>query len=406
MQLGRGFMRGIGRLLGFSLLTACGASSLDGAVNPSERASARLAELVEDGLPGVQYVVVDDHGVVFEAALGVRDVESNEKMLPSTLQMAYSVTKVVTAVAAMQLVDQGKLELDRSLTTYYTEHPYGEGVTIRSLLAQTSGVPNPMPLDWFVVEGAALDRNAKLRALLSENAELEHEPGSAYAYSNLSYFLLEKAIERASGRDYAEYVAQHVFTPLSVTKGDATFELGDPGRSATGHSPRYSLSSLIVQWMAPSEYFIGSKDGWKRTARVTPYGRGYGGLFTNASSLGKLLSDLLREEPTVLTRRARDRMLTPQHTTDGETIPMTLGWVTGELDGARYFGKQGGGLGFHGNVRLYPDRKLATVLLANRTELTAGAIDARSDELDAIFVHARSRKEPLSRRTDSGRVSP
>lgn len=393
-------MRAIGQLFGFCLLTACGASSLDGAADPRERTASRLAELVQDELPGVQYVVVDERGVVFETALGVRDVQSRAAMQRTTLQMAYSVTKVVTAIAAMQLVDQGKLELDRSLTSYYPEHPYGDDVTIRSLLAQTSGVPNPMPLDWFAVEGTRVDRDEKLRALLRDNAELDHEPGSAHAYSNLSYFLLEKAIERASGLDYAAYVERNVFSPLAVPVTDATFVLPEPARLATGHSPRYSLSSLVVQWMAPSEYFVGTSGSWRRTARVTPYGRGYGGLFTNAASFAKLLSDLLRDEPAVLTRRARDEMFSVQRTTSGETIAMTLGWVTGELEGVRYFGKQGGGLGFHGNVRVYPDRKLATVLFANRTELTAGAIDARSDELDSNFVRTAPPEDAASDRTD------
>jgi hypothetical protein len=197
-----------------------------------------------------------------------------------------------------------------------------------------------------------------------------------------------------------------VFAPLSIGGSDASFSLGEAVRSATGHAPRYSLSSWVVQWLAPSEYFVGTTGSWKRTARVTPYGRGYGGLFTNAATLATLLSDLLRDEPRVLSAGARDQMLTPQRTTGGEPIAMTLGWVTGELDGVRYFGKQGGGLGFHGNVRLYPDRKLATVLLANRTELTAGAIDARSDELDAVFVNAATTGDgPPTGRTDSGRAS-
>jgi hypothetical protein len=58
----------------------------------------------------------------------------------------------------------------------------------------------------------------------------------------------------------------------------------------------------------------------------------------------------------------------------------------GDLDGVPYFGKQGGGLGFHGNVRLYPTTGLATVFLANQTEVTQGPIDERSDSLDRNFV--------------------
>jgi CubicO group peptidase (beta-lactamase class C family) len=363
---------------------------------------------VEDELPGVQYVVVSDEGVIFEAALGVRDVLSGKPMQRDTLQMAYSMTKAITAVAAMRLVQERKLELDRPLSEYYPAHPYGEGVTIRSLLAQTSGVPNPMPLDWFSPEGESFDRKATLKALLSENAELEHEPGTAYAYSNISYFLLEAAIERASGLDYAEYVERHVFGPLSVAPNNVRFTLGEPERSATGHSRRYTFMNLFAHVMAPSEYWADPHGPWSRAARLMPHGRGYGGMFTNAATLASLLSDLLRDEPRVLRRAVRDQMFTQQKTNDGEAIHMTLGWVVGEVAGERYYGKQGGGLGFHGNLRVYPDRKLATVLLANRTELSASPIDARSDELDAIFLAAGAAPSAsvTTRRTGSERASP
>ena len=54
-----------------------------------------------------------------------------------------------------------------------------------------------------------------------------------------------------------------------------------------------------------------------------------------------------------------------------------LGWVIGETNGVAYFGKQGGGLGFHGNIRLYPSLGIGTALLVNSTEVSAGPIDAR-----------------------------
>jgi D-alanyl-D-alanine carboxypeptidase len=116
-----------------------------------------------------------------------------------------------------------------------------------------------------------------------------------------------------------------------------------------------------------------------------PHGRGYGGLFANAAALAEVLRDLLRDDSRLLGAEAKEQMFTVQRT-DEEPIAMTLGWVIGSLNGVQYFGKQGGGLGFHGNLRLYRERGLATVLIANRTELSAGPIDARSDELDAAFL--------------------
>jgi hypothetical protein len=131
---------------------------------------------------------------------------------------------------------------------------------------------------------------------------------------------------------------------------------------------------------------------------VRSLGRACGGLFCSASALAPVLQDLLRDRPTLLSADARDAMLAEQHTADGEPTAATLGWVIGELNGARYFGKQGGGLGFHGNVRIYPEHGVTTVLLANRTEISPGPIDARSDLLDVGFVTQGRRLTRVSSR--------
>ena len=181
---------------------------------------------------------------------------------------------------------------------------------------------------------------------------------------------------------------RHAATPLSIAPENLSFSPAPPERSATGHSRRYSVMNLVAHFMSPSAYWSDPSGSWSRTARVVPHGRSYGGAFANASALAQLLQDLLRSEPTLLSSAGKEQMFTQQKTSDGDLVDMTLGWVVGDLDGVRYFGKQGGGLGFHGNLRIYPERGLATVLLSNRTELSAGPIDARSDALDELFLTA------------------
>lgn len=375
------------------VLSAAGAAT-DAASRalPDERARAARAHLeglVRRGeVPGLQYVVVDAHRVLLEAALGVRDAATAQPMEPTTRLMAYSVTKAITAIAAMQLVQSGALELDRSLDAYYPAHPYGSEVTIRSLLAQTSGVPSPMPLDWFELAGRAFDRDARLRATLERHPRLRHRPGARYAYSNVSYWLLEKAIESASGEDFAAYVRGRVYAPLGIDPREVVFEPGGPDTTATGHSPRYAPSNLALRLVAPSSYWSTPHGRWSRIAPLVPHGRAYGGLFASARTLAAVLQDLLRSAPTLLSRATVETMLTRQRARGGELVETTLGWVPGALRGARSFGKQGGGLGFHGNVRIYPDRGIATVLLANRTEITAAPIDARTDAIDARVLDA------------------
>jgi D-alanyl-D-alanine carboxypeptidase len=246
-------------------------------------------------------------------------------------------------------------------------------------------VPNPMPLDWFALEGEVTTRDDRLRTLLAKS-RLAHEPGTRHRYSNIGYWLLEKAIEAAAGMDYATYVQREVFAPVAVPDTSATFELPPRAVSAVGHSRRFTPMNMVLWALTPSRYWAKPKGRWSRATRLVSHGRAYGGLYASAAALSPVLKDLLQDEPRLMSARTREQMFSPQRTRDGKSTSEALGWVTGTLHGARYLGKQGGGFGFHGNVRIYPDVGLGTVFLANRTELSPGPIDARSDALDQAFV--------------------
>ena len=380
------------------LQSACGAETVTHG-DPSAQAREQLERMVrEHELAGAQYAAVTADRTLLDVQAGVTDVVTGERMERATLQMTYSVSKVVTAIAVLQLVDDGRIELDAPLSRYFSTHPYGDRVTIRTLLAHTAGVPNPMPLTWFALEDERLDRDAALHELLARHSKRNAMPGEAYGYSNIGYWLLEKAVESASGQDYARLVEQRVFAPLSVPREAIAFDLAPHLALATGHARRFTFMNAVLHALTPKRYWARPHAGWSRSARVRPLGRGYGGLLCSASALAAVLQDLLRAEPTLMSSRARDQMFAEQRTNDGKPIEGTLGWVTGELHGVRYFGKQGGGLGFHGNVRVYPQLGVATVLLANRTEISPGPIDARSDAIDMGFAAQLHRDALAARR--------
>jgi CubicO group peptidase (beta-lactamase class C family) len=100
-------------------------------------------------IPGIQYVVVDEQSIRFEYIGGRRDIGANLPVTEKTTFMASSSTKALTAAAILQLVERGRIGLDKSLSAYYPDHPYGDQVTIRHLLNQTSGIGNPAPVKWL-----------------------------------------------------------------------------------------------------------------------------------------------------------------------------------------------------------------------------------------------------------------
>ena len=337
----------------------------------------------ERAAPGVAHVVVDAAGERFSGVAGVADVATGAAVTMDTMFMACSMTKALTAIAIMQLVARGEMELDAPLSRYYGAHPYGDGVTLRALLAHTSGVPNPAPLDWFYVEDEPRRGREPLERVLASATKLRSAPGARYGYSNVGYWLLGAALEEVHGRPYPEIVAEQILTPLGIAESDATFSLPPVERLARGHARKWSPMTAVFYLMTPKAYWEGAHEGWSRVARVEMHGPAYGGLFATPRALAAILRDLLQPEGVLLDAESRATMWRPEQTTAGKATGEALGWVVGELNGERYVGKQGGALGFFGDLRVYPGAGLASVYLANGTRVSPKPIDAICDRLDA-----------------------
>jgi CubicO group peptidase (beta-lactamase class C family) len=156
---------------------------------PALHVRRELERLIADRrFPGIQYLVVDAQKVRFEFCGGVRDINAALPVTPETTFMAASSTKALTAAAVLTLVQDGKVQLDDPLSAYYPAHPYGPKVTIRRLLNQSAGVPNPLPLRWLhlVEEHSGFDEEAALQAAVRRAGKLAFPPGAKYGYSNNS----------------------------------------------------------------------------------------------------------------------------------------------------------------------------------------------------------------------------
>jgi CubicO group peptidase (beta-lactamase class C family) len=152
-------------------------------------------------------------------------------MTLNTTLMAYSMTKSFTAVAILQLVEQGKLGLDDEIDRYLPDNPYGgHHITVRQLLDHTSGLPNPIPLRWvhLAEEDESFDEDAALAQVLRDNPKLAFEPGQKFAYSNIGYWLLGKIVEQVTGQSYPDYVRANVLMPLGLSAQEMDFVIPDP----------------------------------------------------------------------------------------------------------------------------------------------------------------------------------
>jgi len=355
----------------------------------SERA-ARVGRVLEARVaagesPGIQYAVVSRSGLLFEGAAGWSELGSRTRLGPSTCMMAYSMTKVVTAIAVLQQVERGAISLDAPVKRYLPDIPYDERLLVRHLLSQTSGVPNPLPLRWVHLprEHAGFDEQARLGALLAKHRELKFAPGSRYGYSNLSYWLLGRLVEQVTGARFADHVAGSVFRRLDLPPAEMAFTIPAGERHAQGYLPYWSFMNFLKGFLVDDE-FIGERQGpWVHVRDSYVDGPAYGGLVASARTLARLLQDLLADDSRLLGKQARALLFERQLGTGGKPVEMTLGWHVGELGGVAFLFKEGGGAGFHGEQRLYPAAGVASVVIANNASFD---VKGFLGELDREFL--------------------
>jgi D-alanyl-D-alanine carboxypeptidase len=284
--------------------SACGSRMDERPPDRSERIRSDLDALVaRSKTPGIQYLVVDSTTTLFEYDGGWADVGRRIPMDPATTLMAYSMSKTLTAVAVLRLVAAGRVGLDDPVSRYVDSLPYA-GVTIRQLLAHTSGIPNPIPLRWvhLAARHDSFDERAALTAVLRRYPRLSFPPGTKYAYSNIGYWLLGPVVERASGRPFTSYVEEQVLAPLGIAPSELGYTIPDPAHHATGYLEKYSFMNLAKRFLIDRE-FIGAYDGrWLRIESHYPNGPAFGGLVGTARGFGKFLRDQLRDHSALLDR--------------------------------------------------------------------------------------------------------
>jgi D-alanyl-D-alanine carboxypeptidase len=375
-------------LISFTLLLTQGCSDNSPIQNPVTDMQIIRDQIDEkirsNDTPALQYVVCDSAGIRFEYAAGEMDIAGHRSISPVTTMMLYSMTKTFTAAGVMQLVQNGSVSLEDPVRKHLPNIPYPESLTVRHLLSQTSGIPNPIPLRWahLVEEHDGFDEQATLDSILKEHPALDFVPGTKYRYSNISSWLLGHVIAKASGMSYEQYMTENIFVPLGLEQRELAFTISEPGNHATGYLRKWSFMNLIKSFLLDSK-LIGEYEGsWLSFNPHLLNGPAFGGLVGSARSASVFLQDMLRENPVIMSKNTKTAFFEQQRNNDGELVEMTLGWHVGSVDGIEYFFKEGGGGGFHCEMRVYPSQGIATVVVANNTTFDAPGF---LSEIDVSF---------------------
>jgi CubicO group peptidase (beta-lactamase class C family) len=326
------------------------------------------------------HIMANVSGPIAERISGLADIAGRIPLSLTTTMAAFSMTKTLTAVAVLQLAEKGALRLNDEVRKY-VGHPYDPGITIRQLITHTSGIPNPIPLRWVHAAEAhsGFDERAALAEILAKHSRPRSKPGQKYLYSNIGYWLLGKVIEAAARQDFPAFMRASVFDPLGLGPRDIGFTIAEPRNHAKGYLAAVSLMNVFKRFLLDRQVWGGYEGAWLRIRDVYPDGASFGGAVGSAAAFSVILRDLLRDDPVMLSKESKGLLFEQARLSFGRTIGMTLGWHIGQIEGRPYYFKEGGGAGFHCEMRAYPAQGLSSVVMVNRTSFNSNKGLSRLD---------------------------
>lgn len=176
-----------------------------------------LLEQFKPGETGCAALVAKDGQVIYTRGFGMANLELNVPMQPDMVFRIGSITKQFTAIAVLQLMEQGKLSLQDEITKFIPDYPtQAYSITIEHLLTHTSGIKSYTNVPDYI-KNVRTDMTPEELINTFKNQPMEFAPGTKWNYNNSGYFLLGYIIEKVTGKSYADYIQVNFFTPLGMT---------------------------------------------------------------------------------------------------------------------------------------------------------------------------------------------
>ncbi len=309
-------------------------------------------ELATQDTPGISAVISRGDDILFAGGSGVSDLESNEAIDAGTVFYAGSVSKVFTAVLALQLVERGDMSLTTRVATLRIDPSSADAVTAEQLLTHASGLQREGDFGyWWSGE---FPTRKQLSDYLGR-AEMRSEPGSALHYSNIGYATLGLMLEQMSERPFATLLQEMLASPLGL---EATGVPGPPSTIAAGYTPTNRIVPSRERPFAGVGRQVGHRHvrEYHDAAAMSPAF----GIYTSANDLGLFARFLLSsEESSVLSVAMRERMRTRQPSGWG------LGLKLGQLDGDRVARHDGWFAAHRCHLLLDAARRISVVVFTN-----------------------------------------
>ncbi|TDO98648.1 serine hydrolase domain-containing protein [Marinomonas balearica] len=338
----------------------------------------------QNDIASITTLLVDKSTVLFSDSQGYANVRQGLKANLDTPYRIGSITKVFTAIALMQMVDEGKVDLDAPLNRYLPEFnihtPYGqESITIRRILSHQSGLPSEIDIGFK--RYAALD---DLIPILNETY-ISFAPETAFNYSNTGFALLGLVIERISGDGYGDYLEKNIFTPLQLK--NASVGNQDP-RLAHGYESLDAQNLPEIRDVAAGDIAMSGRDLATFAQVLLNQGQ-----YQDENGQNKqLLSESSFE--------AMFKVQTDNSALDSD-LPIGLAWLlfppVSNLSGMPSFAWHGGSTYFfHSSLMINFDLGVASIALTNSLEGNDSVVNISGEAL-ALAYELKAGKSFISK---------
>ncbi|MGN6194693.1 MAG: serine hydrolase [Ginsengibacter sp.] len=330
-------------LISFLWLTSCFAQS-----KTDKKISKAIDELIPGRLkeiaPGCAVLIAKNDKVIYRKAFGLSSIDPQIPMQPDMLFRIGSMTKQFTAIAVLQLVEEGKISLQDSIQKYIKDFPpKGYTITIENLLTQTSGIKDYL---------SEISNPSKQKETYTpkdgvdyiKDAPLNFKPGSNYRYSNSNYYLLGYIIEVVTGETYQKYLQENVLNKADLTH---TFYI-----SAENNIPNIAQGYSKI-------------DGKIEKAILQPVDILYsaGGLISNVEDIYKWHEALYDHK--LVSKSFLEKATTPYQFPGNTFSQYGYGWFIKELDGSKTIEHSGSTDGFQSDEIYLPEENVFVVTLFN-----------------------------------------
>ncbi|MBN2475280.1 MAG: serine hydrolase [Pirellulales bacterium] len=334
------------------------------------------AELDRGILTGVSVALVSDQRIVFAEGFGWADEATRRPATRQTIYRAGSISKLFTALSAMQLVERGVLELDRPVNTYCPDFrivvPFEDAdpITLRQLMCHRSGLVRESPVGGYFDPG---EPSVSETVASLADCVLVHRPNTKTKYSNIGVTVVGHVVSKVSGQPFSAYARDHLLKPIGMT-GSA-----------------FLADQAVREHLATSYMQVADGRGGFRRIESPVFELGTlpaGNLYTSAEDLGRFLVFLFAagtvEGKPLIKPESLETMFTPQ-LVEAES-GFGLGFHVGRFRDYKQVSHTGAVYGFSSSLTAVPELKVGVVVLANEDiatgpvrKLSAAALERMAD---------------------------